>query len=121
MRTHAEWRVLIHMPSAFAYPLQGHTYNWAYETEPEPHMEGRRVPCPRGRVIGGSSSINGMVYIRGHRSDYDGWAAQTGDDAWSWRKVLPDFCAHEHSFRGDGEFHAAGGEWHTTCNYILPT
>ena len=62
------------MPSAFAYPLQGDTYNWAYETEPEPHMDGRRVSCPRGRVIGGSSSINGMVYIRGHANDYDGWA-----------------------------------------------
>ena len=67
--------IFIHMPSAFAYPLAGDKYNWAYRTEPEPHMDDRRMDCPRGRVIGGSSSINGMVYIRGHAYDYDGWAA----------------------------------------------
>src|SRR5258706_10442192 len=70
--------LFIHMPSAFAYPLADDTYNWAYLTEPEPHMDGRRIACPRGRVLGGSSSINGMVYIRGHALDYDGWASAKG-------------------------------------------
>ena len=67
--------LFIHMPSAFAYSLAGTKYNWAFETEPEPGMDGRRMSCPRGRVIGGSSSVNGMVYIRGHALDYDGWAS----------------------------------------------
>src|SRR5438093_3870976 len=66
--------IFIRMPTAFAYPLRDAKYNWAYVTEPEPHIDGRRVACPRGRVIGGSSSINAMVYIRGHALDYDGWA-----------------------------------------------
>ena len=92
--------VLIHMPSAFAYPLQSHTYNWAYETEPEPHMDGRRVSCPRGRVIGGSSSINGMVYIRGHAKDYDGWAAARGLEAWSYAHCLPYFKRAETRLEG---------------------
>ncbi len=69
------------MPSAFAYPLADDKYNWAYETEPEPGMDGRRMSCPRGRVIGGSSSVNGMVYIRGHALDYDRWAEARGSRA----------------------------------------
>ena len=65
--------IMIHMPAAFSYPLGNDRFNWAYHTEPEPHMDNREVYCPRGRVIGGSSSINGMVYIRGNARDYDGW------------------------------------------------
>ncbi len=83
--------IFIHMPSAFAYPLADDTYNWAYVTEPEPHMDGRRISCPRGRVLGGSSSINGMVYIRGHALDYDGWAAAKGLAHWSYAHCLPYF------------------------------
>ncbi len=73
-----DYSIFIHMPSAFAYPLAGTKYNWHYESEPEPFMNGRVMHCPRGRVIGGSSSINGMVYIRGHAFDYDAWAKRPG-------------------------------------------
>jgi choline dehydrogenase len=62
------------MPAALAFPLQGRRYNWAYETDPEPHMDGRRMECGRGKGLGGSSLINGMCYIRGNAMDYDGWA-----------------------------------------------
>ena len=62
------------MPAALAYPLQGRRYNWAYETDPEPHMNNRRMECGRGKGLGGSSLINGMCYIRGNALDYDGWA-----------------------------------------------
>ena len=64
-----DWR--LHMPAALAYPLKSTRYNWAYHSEPEPHLDGRRLHCPRGRVVGGSSSINGMAYVRGHARDYD--------------------------------------------------
>mgnify|MGYP000101847541 CR=1 FL=1 len=70
--------IFIHMPSALAYPMANEKYTWLYESEPEPFMNQRRIHCPRGRVIGGSSSINGMVYIRGHSQDYDGWATRKG-------------------------------------------
>ncbi len=76
--------IYIHMPSAFAYPLADERFNWAYQTEPESFMDGRRMYCPRGRVIGGSSSINGMVYIRGHAADYDNWAHAPGLEHWSY-------------------------------------
>ncbi len=102
------------MPSAFAYPLQSHTYNWAYETEPEPHMDGRRVSCPRGRVIGGSSSINGMVYIRGHAKDYDGWAAARGLEAWSYAHCLPYFKRAETRLEGADDYHGGDGPLYVT-------
>ena len=74
--------IFIHMPSAFAYPLANDKYNWYYHSEPEPFMDNRSMNCPRGRVLGGSSSINGMVYIRGHALDYDGWASYQGLENW---------------------------------------
>ena len=67
--------VVIQMPSAFSIPMNTKKYNWRYQTEPEPGLDGRRVHCPRGKVLGGSSSINAMTYSRGHRGDYDRWAA----------------------------------------------
>ncbi len=78
------------MPAALAYPLKGRTYNWHYESEPEPHLDGRRMHCPRGRVLGGSSSINGMAYVRGHARDYDRWA-QAGLRGWDYAHLLPYF------------------------------
>jgi len=87
--------IFIHMPSAFSYPLQGDKYNWAYETDPEPSMDGRRMSCPRGRVLGGSSSINGLVYVRGNPLDYDGWAGLVGLEDWSFAHVLPYFKRSE--------------------------
>ena len=106
--------VLIHMPSAFAYPLQSTTYNWGYETEPEPHMDGRRISCPRGRVIGGSSSINGMVYIRGHPKDYDAWAALRGLEGWSYAHCLPYFKRAETRLRGPDPYHGGSGPLYVT-------
>ena len=82
--------VFIQMPSAFSIPMNGTKYNWRYETEPEPELHGRKVHCPRGKVLGGSSSINGLVYIRGHAYDFDEWE-ETGATGWGWRNCLPYF------------------------------
>jgi len=81
-----DWRT--QMPAALAYPLQGTTYNWAYVTEPEPHMDGRRMTQGRGKGLGGSSLINGMCYIRGNAMDYDGWAQETSLEGWSYAEWL---------------------------------
>ena len=106
--------LFIHMPSAFAFPLAGTKYNWAFETEPEPGMDGRRMSCPRGRVIGGSSSINGMVYIRGHALDYDGWAAAKGLERWSYAHCLPYFKKAETRLAGADEYHGGDGPLYVT-------
>ena len=101
--------VFIHMPSAFAYPLAGDKYNWAYVTEPEPFMDGRRMSCPRGRVLGGSSSVNGMVYIRGHALDYDSWARTRGLEHWSYAHCLPYFKRAETRIKGADDYHGGSG------------
>lgn len=80
----------IQMPAALSYPMNMKRYDWGYKTEPEPHLGGRRLACPRGKVVGGSSSINGMVYVRGHAKDFDHWA-ENGADGWSFADVLPYF------------------------------
>ena len=77
------------MPAALAFPLQGRRYNWAYETDPEPHMDGRRMECGRGKGLGGSSLINGMCYIRGNALDYDNWAKLPGLEDWTYLDCLP--------------------------------
>ena len=79
------------MPAALAFPLQGRRYNWAYETDPEPHMNNRRMECGRGKGLGGSSLINGMCYIRGNAMDFDGWAKLPGLEDWTYGlpAVLP--------------------------------
>ena len=77
------------MPAALAYPLQGKRYNWAYETEPEPYMNNRRMECGRGKGLGGSSLINGMCYIRGNAMDLDNWAKEPGLEHWSYLDCLP--------------------------------
>ena len=87
--------------------------NWGYYTVPQKHMNGRELYWPRGRVLGGSSSINGMVYIRGHESDYDRWA-QKGATGWGWSDVLPYFQKSEDSERGATDYHGAGGPLHTS-------
>ncbi len=80
----------IQMPGALSYPMNMKMYDWGYQSEPEPHLNNRRLACPRGKVIGGSSSINGMVYVRGHAHDYDHWR-ETGADGWGYADVLPYF------------------------------
>jgi choline dehydrogenase len=106
--------IFIHMPSAFAYPLADERFNWAYQTEPEPFMDGRRMYCPRGRVIGGSSSINGMVYIRGHAADYDGWAGAKGLEHWSYSGCLPYFRKAETRLAGADAYHGGDGPLYVT-------
>lgn len=105
----SDWDPLIRVPLMAGFFLRHRLHNWAYETEPEPHMAGRRIPWPRGRVLGGSSAINGMVYIRGNRGDYDHWA-QLGLRDWSYERVLPYFKRSENFTEGANDFHGAGGE-----------
>ena len=85
------WDFRIHMPSALAYPLQSRFYNWWYESDSEPFMEGRKIYQPRGKVLGGSSCINGMIWIRGHPGDYQKWAQNEGLEHWDYASCLPYF------------------------------
>ena len=85
------WDVYIHMPAALAFPIGSRFYDWRYESEPEPHMNGRRVYHARGKVLGGSSSINGMIFQRGNPLDYERWAADPGLEAWDYAHCLPYF------------------------------
>jgi len=104
------WEWKIRMPAALAYPMNGKRYNWDYHTEPEPHLGGRVMHCPRGKVLGGSSSINGMVYIRGNALDYDRWAAEDeslGD--WDYRHCLPYFIKAESREGGGDDYHGSTG------------
>ncbi|MFT0533350.1 choline dehydrogenase [Castellaniella hirudinis] len=97
------------MPAALAYPLQGRRYNWAYETEPEPHMDGRRMSCGRGKGLGGSSLINGMCYIRGNALDLDHWAQRPGLAHWAYLDCLPYYRRAENRDIGANDYHGAGG------------
>ncbi|KAA0583021.1 choline dehydrogenase [Azospirillum sp. Sh1] len=97
------------MPAALAFPLQGRRYNWAYETEPEPHMDNRRMECGRGKGLGGSSLINGMCYIRGNALDYDGWAELPGLEDWSYLDCLPYFRKAETRDIGPNAYHGSDG------------
>lgn len=97
------------MPAALAFPLQGRRYNWAYETEPEPHMGNRRMECGRGKGLGGSSLINGMCYIRGNALDYDGWAGRAGLEDWSYHDCLPYFRKAETRDIGANDYHGDSG------------
>ncbi|MCH2068646.1 MAG: choline dehydrogenase [Shimia sp.] len=105
----------IQMPAALSYPMNMSLYDWGYKTLPEPHLGGRTLVCPRGKVIGGSSSINGMVYVRGHAGDYDHWA-ESGADGWSYADVLPYFKRmenwHESGQGGDPDWRGSDGPLH---------
>ena len=101
----------IHIPIGYAKTMFHPVYNWGFHTEPEPGMNNRRVYWPRGRGIGGSSSINGLIYVRGQPEDYERWAA-LGNRGWSWREVLPYFRKMEHNSRGASEYHGGDGpQW----------
>ncbi|PQA77052.1 choline dehydrogenase [Rhodoferax sp. TS-BS-61-7] len=106
--------IFIHMPSAFAYPLANDKYNWYYHSEPEPFMNHRAMYCPRGRVLGGSSSINGMVYIRGHAMDYEGWASYAGLENWSYADCLPYFRKAETRAKGGDDYRGDSGPLHVS-------
>lgn len=99
---------LIHMPLGFAFFPENTIYNWSFATTPQPHLKGRSGHQPRGRTLGGSSSINAMIYIRGAQSDYDGWAA-AGAAGWSYADVLPYFKKAENNLRGADRWHGADG------------
>ena len=115
----------IHIPVGYLYCIGNPRTDWLYQTEPDVGLNGRRLRYPRGKVLGGCSSINGMIYMRGQARDYDTWAQLTGDDAWGWHNSLPDFMAHESHYRLDGatagpgqddtnkfsQFHGSKGEW----------
>lgn len=103
----------IDMPSAVGIVVGGTRYNWGYSSEPEPYLDGRRIGTPRGRTLGGSSSINGMVYIRGHARDYDAWAEQ-GCAGWSYQQVLPYFIRAQTHADGADEYRGATGHLHVT-------
>jgi choline dehydrogenase len=114
--------MMIQMPGGIAQiipPEKDSPFDWGYWTVPQAEMGGRPMYWPRGRVLGGSSSINGMVYIRGHASDYDRWA-QTGLSGWGWSDVLPYFRRAEDSERGSDEWHGSGGPLHTSRKGALP-
>ena len=113
---------LIQMPAALSYPMNMSRYDWGYRTEPEPYLGGRKLVCPRGKVVGGSSSINGMVYVRGHAKDFDTWA-DMGAGGWSYADVVPYFermetwndAGHggDSNWRGrDGPLHVTRGPMH---------
>ena len=112
----------IHIPVGYLYCIGNPRTDWLYSTEPEAGLNGRVLRYPRGKTLGGSSSINGMIYMRGQARDYDQWAELTGEDGWRWQNVLPDFMRHEDHYIGDedqaerrdaqfADFHGHGGEW----------
>ena len=108
---------LIQMPGALSYPMNMPRYDWGYWSEPEPHLGGRQLACPRGKVIGGSSSINGMVYVRGHARDFDTWS-EMGAHGWSYADVLPYYLRQESwtsaGHGGDPEWRGKNGPLHVT-------
>ncbi|MEM7319733.1 MAG: choline dehydrogenase, partial [Pseudomonadota bacterium] len=107
----------IQMPAALSYPMNMGLYDWGYTSEPEPHLNNRRMASPRGKVIGGSSSINGMVYVRGHAMDFDHWA-ESGADSWSYADVLPYYKRmeswHDSGHGGDASWRGSDGPLHVT-------
>jgi choline dehydrogenase len=101
----------IHIPVGYLYCIGNPRTDWLFSTEADPGLNGRSLRYPRGKVLGGCSSINGMIYMRGQSRDYDGWAASVGDDAWRWNQCLPHFKRHEDHWRGGDDLHGAGQEW----------
>jgi len=101
----------IHIPVGYLHCIGNPRTDWLYKTETEAGLGGRSLIYPRGKVLGGSSSINGMIYMRGQSQDYDRWAALTGDPSWCWDRVLPMFMKSEDYYGGSGPAHGTGGEW----------
>lgn len=114
----------IHIPVGYLYCIGNPRTDWMFHTQPDPGLNGRSLKYPRGKALGGCSSINGMLYLRGQARDYDHWADLSGDSAWNWQNALPDFKAHENHYRLDegedqttgknsrfSDFHGHGGEW----------
>lgn len=106
--------IFIQMPTALSYPMNSDRYAWQYESQTEAGLDGRKLHCPRGKVLGGSSSINGMVYVRGHAKDFDEWQAQ-GADGWSYQDCLPYFKKAETWIKGGDQYRGGEGPL-STCN-----
>ncbi|SDJ58143.1 GMC family oxidoreductase [Pseudomonas indica] len=100
----------IHIPVGYLYCIGNPRTDWCFSTEAEPGLNGRALKYPRGKVLGGCSSINGMIYMRGQARDYDGWAAE-GNPGWAWKDVLPLFVRTENHFAGASDLHGGDGEW----------
>jgi choline dehydrogenase len=100
---------MVHIPLGFAFTMKNPQFSWCYQSQPEPHMNNRRIDQPRGKLLGGSSSINGMVYIRGQREDYDHWAA-LGNRNWGYDDLLPIFKRCEHNTNGSSDYHGGDGQ-----------
>jgi len=105
-----DW-IWIKIPVGYLFCINNPRTDWCYKTEPDPGLNGRSIIYARGKVLGGCSSINAMIYMRGQAADYEEWARQTGDASWGWESVLPIFRKSEDYFRGADEAHGAGGEW----------
>jgi choline dehydrogenase len=101
----------IHIPVGYLYCIGNPRTDWLFNTEPEAGLNGRSLRYPRGKTLGGCSSINGMIYMRGQAHNFDQWARLTGDSAWQWDQVLPYFKRHEDHYKGASAAHGAGGEW----------
>lgn len=101
----------IHIPVGYLYCIGNARTDWLYHTEPDEGLNGRKLRYPRGKTLGGCSSINGMIYMRGQKRDYDGWAQRVGDASWTWDNCLPYFKKHEDFYKGADAVHGAGGEW----------
>src|SRR4029079_17378525 len=108
-RPDRSWDVFIQMPAALTFPIGSRFYDWKYESEPEPHMGGRRIYHARGKVLGGSSSINGMIFQRGNPLDLERWAADAGMAQWSYAHCLPYFKRMETCLAGADDFRGAEG------------
>ncbi len=102
--------IWIHIPVGYLYTMNNPRTDWCFKTESEPGLNGRALDYPRGKVLGGCSSINGMIYMRGQAQDYDQWR-QMGNRGWGWDEVLPYFRRSEDHYAGETEYHGAGGEW----------
>ena len=104
-------RIWVRIPIGYARTFRDPSVNWMYQTEPEPALGGRRSYWPRGKVLGGSSSINAMAYVRGQAEDFDGWE-RLGNPGWGWREVLPFFKLSEDHAGAAGPYHGVGGPFH---------
>jgi choline dehydrogenase len=114
-----DWNPLIHIPAGYMKMLDHKTLTWGFTAEPDPGTNGRAILYPRGRVLGGSSSINGLIYVRGQPEDFDPWA-QLGNRGWSWDDVLPFFKKAENWEGEADEFHGKGGPLFTSRNADKP-
>ncbi len=104
-----DWNPWLHIPLGYFKTMHDPSLDWCYMTEPDPGIGGRSLQWPRGKVLGGSSSLNGLLYVRGQPEDYDRWAALVGNEGWGFDEVLAYFKKSEDNERGENEFHGVGG------------